>query len=341
MQIPADYIHIDNAAATKVDDEVVKAMVPYLSDFYAVASSQFSHQPGIIAGEALNEARESIAQRFGVSASEVIFTSGGTESNNLAVRGYITKNKPEKARIITTRTEHYSVLNTCRALEEQGAELVCLDPVLNGCVDPQMLKKELEHGADLVTIQHVNQETGSIQPVEEIARLCRDKGVPFHTDAVLSGGRISLDLSEIPVSMLSLSGNAFHGPKGIGVLIKKKAIKLKKVLDGGYNENDLRPGTENIAGAVGFAKALELMTPERMKYISRLDDRLSTGLLQIEDSLLNGNADFRIPGLLNISFERVEGEAVILHLDMKGIAVITGSACFSRSLEPSYVLMSM
>ena len=335
------YIYLDNAAATRVDDEVVKAMLPFFTEHYAVASSQFSHQPGIAANEALEQSRQFIADQFKINPEELIFTSGATESNNLAIKGYAYQNKAKGNHIITSKTEHYSVLNTCKTLEKEGFEITYLDVEQDGRINLNDLKKAIKPNTILVTIQHANQETGTIQPIEEIAKICETQNIAFHTDASMSVGKIKIDLSKIPINMLSFSGNKIFGPKGVGALIVKKDTKVQKVLDGGFNEFNLRPGTENIPGIVGLAKALEVYTPEKLNKIKKLEQILLEKLLAIEDSELNGSLEKRLPGFINVSFFRAEGEAIILHLDMKGIGVITGSACFSRSLEPSYVLIAM
>jgi cysteine desulfurase len=341
MPIDKDYIYLDNAASTRTDPEVVKAMLPFFTEVYAVASSQFSHQPGIEASEAMNAARESVAKRFGVKSDEVVFTSDAAESNNLAIKGFAFANRQKGDHIITSATEVYSVLNSCRSLEEHGFRITVLPVDREGLVDPEALAKAVTDRTILVSIQWANQETGTLQRIEELAGICRARGVAFHTDASYAAGRIGMDLSLLPVDMLTFTGALIHGPKGIAALIRRKGVKLKKLTDGGFNEFDLRPGVENIPGIAGLAKALEVMTPDRIAKVAALDRRLFEGLKGIEGSALNGSATRRIPGILNVSYDRVEGESVILHLDMKGVAVITGSACFSRSLEPSYVLMSM
>jgi len=341
MAVDKDYIYLDNAAATRTDDEVVKAMLPYFTEIYAVASSQFSHQPGLEASEAMNAARESIGQKFKVKPDEVIFTSDAAESNNLAIKGFCLANRQKGDHVVTMKTEVYSVLHSCRSLEESGIRVTKLPVDSGGRLDPDDFRKALTDKTILATIQWVNQETGTIQPIEQLSAICREKGVAFHTDASYAAGRIDIDLAKIPVDMLTLTAALIHGPKGSACLVRRKSVKLKKLTDGGFNEFDLRAGVENIPGIVGLAKALEIMTSERFDKVKKLDAQLWNGLSGVEDSVLNGSPEHRLPGILNVSYDRVEGESVILHLDMKGIAVITGSACFSRSLEPSYVLMSM
>jgi cysteine desulfurase len=341
MSLPADYIYLDNAAATKVDDEAVKAMLPYMTDFYAVASSQFSHQPGILAMEALDGARTAVGAKFGVSNEEVVFTSDAAESNNLAIKGFALQNSEKGKHLITSKLEAYSVLNSFTTLEKEGFTVTRLGVDSGGLINPDDLQKAITDQTILVSVQWVNQEIGTIQAIEKLAAICDSKGVAFHTDASHAAAKIDIDLKKVPVTMLTLSANYFHGPKGAAALIVRKGTKLQKLIDGGFMEFDLRAGVENVPAIVGMAKALEVFKKDRLDKIRELDSYLLPRLLKIEESDLNGNPAHRLPGIINVSFYRAEGESVILHLDMKGIAVITGSACFSRSLEPSYVLMAM
>lgn len=336
-------IYMDNAAATRTDPEVVKAMKPYFTDTYAVASSQFSHTPGIMAKEGLDRAREIIAGKLGALSEEIIFTSGGTESNNLAVKGVALAHRGKKNHLICSRIEHNSVMQSCQWLEKEGYKLTLLDVDSEGFVDPDQLKKSITSDTFLISVQHANQEVGTIQPIAEIGRICREHEILFHTDASLSFTHMDLDANEVQADLITLSAHKIHGPKGVGALYIRKGTKIQKLQHGGYNEFDLRAGTENVAGIVGFGKAVELGNSEE-PVIRELQKKLLNGLeKQIEDTKLNGPEDLsrRLPGNVNVSFNLVEGESVVLHLDMKGISVITGSACFSRSLEPSYVMMSM
>jgi len=339
-----EIIYLDNASTTKTDPAVVEAMIPYFTEDYAVASSQFSHTPGIRSREALDRSREVIAKRLNALPEEIVFTSGGTESNNLAVKGVVYGADKNRNHIICSAVEHNSILHSCKWLEEQGYNVTYLKVDKNGFVDLNQLRDSINEKTILVTIQHGNQETGTLQSIDKIAEICKEKEVLYHADAVLTFTNIDIDLKKIPADLLSISAHKIHGPKGIGALFVRKGTNLKKIFHGGYSEFDMRPGTENVAGAVGFAKAVELANRGDINKVrdmqKRLIDRLTS---EIEGVVLNGPEDLsrRLPGNVNVSFERIEGESVVLHFDMRGIAVITGSACFSRSLEPSYVMMAM
>ena len=337
-------IYMDNSATTQTDPLVVEAMLPYFTERYAVASSQFSHTPGIQAREALDKAREVITRKLAGEPDSVIFTSGGTESNNLALKGTAWAKKPDKNHMIVSKIVHNSVLHSAQWLEKQGVQVTYLDVDEAGFVDPDALKKAITDQTFLVSVQHANHEVGTIQPVQEIAQTCSDQGVLFHLDASRSFTMLDLDLTKIPVNLVSLSSHLIHGPKGIGALYVRPETRIQKWQHGGYHEFDKRSGTENVAGAVGFGKAVELADSKHTDTIRGLQKRLMDGLTkEIEGTRINGPADLtlRHPGNVNVSFNLIEGESVVLHLDMKGISVITGSACFSRSLEPSYVMMAM
>jgi len=337
-------IYMDNAAATRTDPEVVKAMKPFFTDTYAVASSQFSHTPGIMAKEGLDKSREIIAAKLGASSDEIIFTSGGTESNNLAVKGVALAHRGKKNHLICSRIEHNSVLQSCQWLEKEGYKLTLLDVDSDGFVDTDQLKKSITPDTFLVSIQTANQEVGTLQPIEEIGKICKEHDILFHTDASLSFTHLNLDVRKIQADLVTMSAHKIHGPKGVGALYVRQGTQIQKLQHGGYNEFDLRAGTENVAGIVGFGKAVELNHNDQTTFITGLQRKLLNGLKeQIEDLNVNGPDDLskRLPGNVNVSFNMVEGESVVLHLDMKNISVITGSACFSRSLEPSYVMMSM
>lgn len=337
-------IYLDNAATTRTDPEVVKSMMPYFTEIYAVASSEFSHTPGIQAKEGLDNAREIIANKLNASPDEIVFTSGGTEANNLALKGSAQAYRGKKDHIICSKVEHNTVLHTCQWMEQEGQRLTMIDVDDEGFIDLDQLRDSIMDQTFLVSIQHGNQEVGTIQAIEKVGKICRDKGVLFHTDAAQSFTQLDLDVNRIQADLVTLSSHKIHGPKGVGALYVRKGTKLKKVFHGGYSEFDLRPGTENVAGVVGFGKAVELAQPEHVTYIRSLQKRLMDGLSdEIEGVRVNGPQDLskRLPWNVNVSFEFIEGESVVLHLDMKGISVITGSACFSRSLEPSYVMMAM
>ena len=337
-------IYMDNAASTKTDHAVVDEMLRYYDENYAVASSQFSHSPGIAAREALDSARSVIANALNAMPEEIIFTSGGTEANNIAIKGAVLSAEKNKNHIICSAIEHNSVLHSCQYLEQNGFKVTYLKVDEQGFIDPDQLFDSINDNTLIVSIQHGNQEVGTIQDIKRISGICREKGVLFHTDAVLTFPSYSIDLKEIKADMLSMSAHKFHGPKGIGALFIRKGTPVKKILHGGYNEFDFRPGTENIPGAVGFAKAVEIAEKYDYDKIRDLQKKLIQGLTsEIEGVELNGPKDLdrRVQGNVNVSFDKIEGESIVLHYDMRGIAVITGSACFSRSLEPSYVMMAM
>ena len=337
-------IYMDNAATTRTDPEVVKAMMPFFTETYAVASSQFSHSPGLLAREGLDNAREIIAKKLGSSAEEILFTSGGTESNNLALKGLARASKSNKNHLICSAVEHNSVLHTCQWLEQQGYRLTTLDVNEEGFIDLDQLKDSITNETLLVSIQHGNQEVGTIQPIDEIAQICQNKGILYHTDASLSFTNLDLDISKLPIDLITLTAHKIHGPKGVGALFVRKETALRKIFHGGYSENDMRPGTENVSGAVGFGKAVELARSDDITSVRAMQKKLLQFLTQdLDGVLVNGpnDLDKRLPGNVNVSFDLIEGESVVLHLDMRGISVITGSACFSRSLEPSYVMMGM
>ena len=337
-------IYMDNAASTKTDHAVVDEMLRYYDENYAVASSQFSHSPGIAAREALDSARSVIANALNAMPEEIIFTSGGTEANNIAIKGAVLSAEKNKNHIICSAIEHNSVLHSCQHLEQNGFKVTYLKVDEKGFIDPDQLFDSINDNTLIVSIQHGNQEVGTIQDIKRISKICREKGVFFHTDAVLTFPSYSIDLKDIEADMLSMSAHKFHGPKGIGALFIRKGTPVKKIFHGGYNEFDIRPGTENIPGAVGFAKAVEIAEKYDYDKIRDLQKKLIQGLTsEIEGVELNGPKDLdrRVQGNVNVSFDKIEGESIVLHYDMRGIAVITGSACFSRSLEPSYVMMAM
>jgi cysteine desulfurase len=338
-------IYLDNAASTRVDPRVAEAMLPFFTETYAVASSQFSHTPGILAKDALDRARSILAERLGAAdPEEIVFTSGGTESNNLALKGAAAAAGPKRNRIVCSAVEHTSVLQTCRWLEKQGFPLTVIPVDMEGFVDLNRLESAVTEETAIVSVQQGNQEVGTLQPVEAVAALCRKNGALFHVDAALSFTQAALDVRSLPADMVTVTAHKMHGPKGVGALYVRKGTALAKTSHGGYMENDRRAGTENVAGAVGFGKAVEIADAAAVESIRGLQKKLFALLIEaVPDAQVNGPADpaKRLPGNVNVSFPYVEGESVVLHLDMKGIAAITGSACFSRSLEPSIVMMAM
>ncbi len=337
-----DSVYLDNAATTRLDERVLEAMTPYYLETYAVATSQFGYSPGIEAKDALDDARARIAARLGAAADEVIFTSGSTESSNLALKGVALALGEKKGKhIITTPIEDFPVLYSARALEKQGFEVTYVGVDESGRVDVEQLREAIRPETILVSVQSANQEIGTLQDVQAIAQLCRKGGVLFHTDATHSFPRVALDVREIPVDLLTMTAHLIHGPKGVGALYVRKDTPIAKWMDGGFQEFNLRAGEENIPGAVGFAKAVELVTPDETARLTAMRDRLIERLLKVPHSRLNGHPTQRLPQNANISFRFVEGESVLLHLDMRGFAVSTGSACFSRSLEASHVMLGI
>jgi cysteine desulfurase len=337
-------LYLDNSATTRTDPDVVKAMLPYFTETYAVASSQFSHSPGIQAREGLDQAREILIQRCNAEPESIVFTSGGTEANNMALKGTVWAEKGKKNHLIISKIDHPSVVHTAQWLEKQGFEVTRLDVDGEGFVDPGDVRKAITDKTMLISIQHANHEVGTLQDIESIGEICRERGVLFHLDVCRSFTLMDLDFQRLPVDMASFTSHLIHGPKGVGALYIRPGTKTLKWQHGGYHEFDHRAGTENVAGIVGFGKAVQLALPEQVEFIRSLQKSLLNGLTgEIGGTVVNGPRDIsrRHPGNVNVSFNLIEGESVVLHLDMKGIAVITGSACFSRSLEPSYVMMAM
>jgi len=337
-----DTIYLDNAAATRLDERVLEAMRPFLFDTYAVATSQFGYSPGIEAKDALDVARSKIASQLGASPEEFIFTSGSTESSNMAIKGVALALREKKGtHIITTRIEDFPVLYSARTLGKQGFQVTYLDVDEQGRIDLDALREAITAETILVSVQAANQEIGTLQDLAAIGAICREKGTLFHSDATHSFPRVPLDVREVPVDLVTVTSHLIHGPKGVGGLYVRDGTPISKWMDGGFQEFNLRPGEENIPGAVGFGKALELVTPEETARLQGLRDELIERLLQIPESRLNGHPIYRLPQNANVSFRFVEGESILLHLDMRGFAVSTGSACFSRSLEASHVILGI
>jgi cysteine desulfurase len=323
-----------------MDERVLEAMRPYFFDTYAVATSEFAYSQGIEAREALDGARGVLINSLKAGPEEFIFTSGGDESSNIALKGVALALGEKKGKhIIVSKIEDFPVLNSARALERQGFKVTYLGVDGEGLVDLDGIRNSITDKTILVSIQHANQEIGTVQNIDAIGGICREKGVLFHTDATHTFTRVPLDVSKTPVDLVTVSAHTVHGPKGIGGLYVKKGTRIAKWMDGGFQEFDLRAGLENIPGAIGFAKAVELVTPEEIARIRLMRDRIIDRILaEIPDTILNGHRSRRLPQNANISFHYVEGESITLHLDMHGIAVSTGSACFSRSLEGSHVI---
>jgi cysteine desulfurase len=336
-------VYMDNAAATRLDEEVLEAMMPCYFDNYAVATSEFGYSQGLEAREILADARTRIAASLGAEPGEFIFTSGSTESSNLALKGVAKALGDKKGKhIIISSIEDFPVLHSARALEKQGFKVDYLEVDEYGLIDTGQLAELLTDQTILVSIQHSNQEIGTIQDIETIGRLCREKNVLFHTDATHTFTRVPLDVGKIPVDLVTVSAHTIHGPKGIGGLYIRKGTQIAKIMDGGYQEFDLRAGAENIPGAVGFARAVDLVSDEENARLKEMRDQIiELVLAKIPHVTLNGHPEKRVPQNANITFHFVEGESITLHLDMYGIAVSTGSACFSRSLEASHVIMGI
>ncbi len=337
-----DNIYLDHGATTPIRPEVFEEMSPYLQNLFGNPSS--IHSFGREARKAVDEARERVANAINAKPDEMIFTSGGTEADNIAIQGTAEKLADKGNHIITSQIEHHAVLDTCEELEKKGYEVTYLPVDEYGLVSPENLQAALRDDTILVTIMHGNNEVGTIQPIKELAEIAHEKNIAFHTDAVQTVGNIPVDVKELDIDMLALSAHKFYGPKGIGVLYVKKGTKLSRIMHGGAQERKIRPGTENMPGIIGLGKAIELAVEEvetKSFQIQKLRDKLIAGLLEIEDSRLNGHPKHRLPNNVNISFEYIEGESLLLNLDMKGIAASSGSACTSGSLDPSHVLMAM
>ena len=335
-------VYLDNAAATRMDERVLEAMTPFFFETYAVATSQFGYSPGIDARDALDRARSQIAQALGAAAEEFVFTSGSAESSNMALKGVALALGARKGRhIITSPIEDFPVLHSAKALEKQGFDLAFVKVDEYGQVDLDHLRDSITPETILVSIQASNQEIGTLQDLEAIGAICRQKGALFHTDATHTFPRVPLDVRQTAVDLVSVTGGLIHGPKGIGGLYVRQGTPLSKWMDGGFQEYNLRGGGENIPGAVGFAKAVELVTENETAGLQSMRDRLIDSLLEIPQSRLNGHLPLRLPHNANVSFRFVEGESILLHLDMRGFAVSTGSACFSRSLEASHVMLGI
>jgi cysteine desulfurase len=332
--------YLDNAASTRLDERVLDAMRPCFFETYAVATSEFAYTQGIEAREALDTARETLAKRLNAGPEEFIFTSGGTESSNFALKGVAQAlGKKKGQHLIVSKIEDFPVLHSAQALERQGFRITYLNVDGEGFVDLDELRDSLSAETILVSIQHANQEIGTIQDIENIGRICLEKGTLLHIDATHSFGRAPLDIRKIPVDLVTVAAHTIHGPKGIGGLYIRKGTPIAKWMDGGFQEFDFRAGLENIPGAVGFARASELMTAEENKRLQAMRDRIIDRILaEIPDTTLNGHRHTRLPQNVNISFHFIEGESITLHLDMHGFAVSTGSACFSRSLQGSHVI---
>lgn len=336
-------VYFDHSATTPVDSEVAKVMMEYMTEKFGNPGS--IHYFGREANKAVSEARANVAALLGANSNEVFFTSGGTESDNLALKGVAFANRKKGNHIITTAIEHHAVLHACQYLEKHGFDVTYLPVDENAMVRLEDVKNAITDKTILISVMFANNEVGTIQPIKEIGQLAKDKGIYFHTDAVQVVGNYPVDVNEYNIDLLSISGHKLYGPKGVGVLYVRKGVKVESLQQGGSQERKLRAGTENVPGIVGLGKAAKqarLQMAERIAHVQGLRDKLIQGIQErISDIKLNGHAEKRLPGNVNISFFYVEGESLLLNLDMKGIAASSGSACTSGSLDPSHVLLAM
>jgi len=336
-------IYLDYAATTPAHPEVVKAMLPYFTEAFGNPSS--IHSYGQEAKGAIEEARTKVANLIGAHSEEIVFTSGGTEADNFALKGVAFANEDKGNHIITTSIEHPAVMETGRFLERRGFKVTYLPVDEYGLVDPDDVKKAITSKTVLISVMHANNEVGTIEPIGEIGRIAQEAEIYFHTDAVQTVGHIPVDVNELGVDLLSISAHKLYGPKGVGALYIRKGTKLVSFMHGGEQERRRRAGTENVPGIVGFSRAAELVQQEmdeEAKRLASLRDKLIKGLLErIDHSRLNGHPIIRLPNNVNISVDFVEGESMCLNLDLEGICASTGSACSSQSLEPSHVLLAI
>lgn len=338
-----DIIYMDHSSSTPTNQRVIEAMAPYFNKYYGNPLSLYAlAQESAKAREA---AREKVAKLLNAKVGEIIFTSGGTEANNFAIKGVAFANENRGNHIITSKIEHHSVLNTCKWLEKRGFNVSYIGVDKYGIVDLDELENSITDKTILITIMHANNEVGTIEPLSEIARVAKDNNICLHTDAVQTVGKVKVEVNELGVALLTLSGHKFYGPKGVGALFIKKGTKIDPLLHGGHHEQNKRAGTENVPGIVGLGVACEIAMEEmggENKRLRDLRDSLEEGLTErIEDVIVNGHPEKRLSGVLNICIKHIEGESMLLHLDNNSIAASSGSACTSGSLEPSHVLRAM
>lgn len=336
-------VYLDYSATTPVKKEVLDEMIPYFSEYYGNPSSLYTLAQG--SKEALENARNQVAKLINAEPGEVFFTAGGSESDNWALEGVADALREKGNHIITTKIEHHAVLHTAEYLEKRGVDVTYLDVDSEGRVDPKDVEKAITDKTVLISIMFVNNEVGTIEPIKEIAQIAHQHGIIFHTDAVQALGNVHIDVKELGIDLMSMSSHKIYGPKGIGAMYIKKGTKISNFVHGGAQEMKKRAGTENLPGIVGFGKAAELAMKnldEHIKKVSELRDYfLKQVTSNISDTIINGSMEQRHPGNANISFEYIEGESMLIMLDMNGIAVSTGSACSSKSLTPSHVLSAM
>jgi len=331
-------IYFDNAATTRVDDEVINAMIPFFTQNYAIASSIFSHDDGIIAQEAIEGARELILNKLSAKDYKCIFTSGPTESNNLAIKGL--SFAKHSGNIVVSKIEDLSIINTVKFLQKKGFEIRYVDVDSKGFVNLDHLKQLIDDNTILVSIQHANQEIGTIQDLSAIGEICKQKNCAYHCDATFSFPFFDIDLSTLNIDMLTIGSDTYYGPKGASALIVKNSIELEPLITGGYQEYNLRAGTQNIPAIIGMKKAIEIFDKKTLEYIKSLKDYFLEKINQIQHIRINSPQDASHPSIVNVTFLYIEGESLTLRLNLKGVSVITGSACFSKSLEASHVLLS-
>jgi len=336
-------IYMDNAATTKVHPNVLKAMLPYLKQNYGNPSSIYAL--GQESRKAIETARRQVAKALRANSNEIFFTSGGSESDNWAIKGIAFANQDRGKHIITTNIEHHAVLHTCKYLEKYGFEITYLPVKSNGIIDIKDLKKAIRKDTILVSVMYANNEIGTVQPIEEIGKITKEKGIYFHTDAVQAIGNIPIDVKKSNIDLLSISGHKFNAPKGVGALYIRKGTKILNMIHGGGQEKNMRAGTENVASIVGMGKAIDLATEnieKKNRYIKELREYLIDNILKnIPDTILNGDREKRLAGNINLCFKYIEGESILLMLDSLGICASSGSACTSGSLEPSHVLLAL
>jgi cysteine desulfurase len=336
-------IYLDYNATTPVDPAVLEAMLPYLADHYANASS--IHSPGQRARAAVDLARESVAVLIGAKPAEIVFTSGGTEADNLAILGAFNASKAAKKHVITTPVEHHAVLQTCEWLAKQGAEVTFICAGTDGLIDPERVQRAIRPETVLISVMHANNELGTIQHIEEIGLIAREAHAPFHCDAVQSAGKLAIDVNRLGADLLSLSAHKIYGPKGVGALYVRSGSRVEPVFRGGQHERGLRPGTENVAGIVGMGKAAELARKrleEDRARIAALRERLERALVQAVPGIrVNGEGSPRVCNTTNLAFPGASGESLVIALDLQGIACSTGAACSSGAVEPSHVLLAI
>lgn len=335
--------YFDHAATTKVNEEVLKEMIPYFGIEYGNPSALYSI--GRTARRAVEEARKKVARTINANHKDIYFTACGSESDNLAIKGIAYANKEKGNHIITSKIEHHAVLNTCKTLEEQGFKVTYLNVDENGIISLEELKNSITKDTILITIMFANNEIGTIQPIKEIGKIAKENNIIFHTDSVQAIGNVRIDVQELNIDALSMSAHKFYGPKGVGALYIKEGVKFEKIQDGGHQERNKRAGTENVAGIVGLGKAIEKIYENFDEYNEKLTNLRDYYIKRVEEEIpyikINGHRTNRLPGNSNISFKFIEGEALLLNLDFKGICASTGSACASGSMNPSHVLVAI